>query len=263
MEYFIWSADPVLFSFGSFQIHWYGLLFATAILTGFAIMNRIYIHEKKPIQQLETLQMYMIVGIVVGARLGHCLFYDPAYYFSNPLEIFAVWKGGLASHGGGTGAILATYIYAKKSDVSFLYLLDRLAIPTASFAFFVRTGNLMNSEIVGNPTDVPWAVVFTKVDNIARHPAQVYEALSYLAIFFILVAMYLLPKKKLPMGMIFGTFLTLVFSARFIIEFVKEKQAAYSSEFFMTTGQMLSIPFLIIGLALIIWSLTRTKEQKS
>ena len=256
MEHFIWSVDPILFSFGSFKIHWYGLLFATAILTGFAIMNRIYIHEKKPIEQLENLQMYMIVGIVVGARLGHCLFYDPVFYFSHPLEIFAVWKGGLASHGGGTGAILATYYYAKKSNISFLYLLDRLAIPTASFAFFVRMGNLMNSEIVGNPTDVPWAIIFSRVDELARHPAQVYEALSYLSIFFILGAMYLIPKKQLPSGMIFGSFLTLVFTARIVIESVKVPQAAYTNDF-LSTGQMLSIPFLLIGIALIIWSYSK------
>ncbi len=261
MEYFIWNADPVLFAFGSFKIHWYGLLFATAILTGFSIMNRIYMHEKKPIAQLETLQVYMIVGIVVGARLGHCLFYDPAYYLSHPLEILAVWKGGLASHGGGTGAILATYFYAKKTNVSFIYLLDRLAIPTASFAFFVRMGNLMNSEIVGNKTDVPWAVVFSRVDEFARHPAQFYEALSYLSIFFILGTMYLLPKKKLPNGMIFGTFLTLIFTARIVIEFVKVPQAAYANETLLSTGQALSVPFLLIGIGLIIWSSNSKKPS--
>ena len=261
MEYFIWNADPVLFAFGSFKIHWYGLLFATAILTGFSIMNRIYMHEKKPIEQLETLQIYMIVGIVVGARLGHCLFYDPEYYLSHPLEILAVWKGGLASHGGGMGAILATYIYAKKTDVTFIYLLDRLAIPTASFAFFVRMGNFMNSEIVGNKTDVPWAIVFSRVDEFARHPAQLYEALSYLLIFFILTAMYLIPKKSLGSGVIFGTFLTLVFTARITIEFVKVPQAAYAHETFLSTGQMLSIPFLLIGIALIFFGLRNTKKE--
>ena len=261
MEAFVWNVDPVFFSLGSFKIHWYGILFATAILSGFQVMNFIYRHENKSIEQLESLQIYMIIGIVVGARLGHCLFYNPEYYLSNPLEIFAIWKGGLASHGGGLGAILATYIYAKKSNVSFLYLLDRLAIPTALFAFFVRMGNLMNSEIVGNPTDVPWAIVFSRVDDLARHPAQLYEAISYLIIFFILAAIYLLPKKPLGSGIIFGTFLTLVFTARIIIESVKVPQAAYAHETFLSTGQMLSIPFLLIGVALIIFGMRKTKKE--
>jgi phosphatidylglycerol---prolipoprotein diacylglyceryl transferase len=261
MDPFIWSVDPVLVSFGSLKIHWYGVLFATAILTGFSIMNMIYKHENKNIKELETLQIYIVIGIVVGARLGHCFFYNPAYYLSNPLEILAVWKGGLASHGGGIGAIIATFLYARKTGVSLIYLLDRLAIPTASFAFFVRMGNLMNSEIVGNPTNVAWGIVFTRVDNLTRHPAQLYEALSYLFIFIILSAMYFLPKKKFHSGMLFGVFLTLVFSARFIIEFVKVPQAAYAHDTFMSTGQLLSIPFLGLGLGLITWSIIQAKKE--
>mgnify|MGYP002640636677 CR=1 FL=1 len=131
MEFFEWSVSPILISFGSLSIHWYGVLFATAILSGFGVMNKIYKNENKSIEQLESLQLYMVIGIVVGARLGHCLFYDPAYYLANPLKILAINEGGLASHGGGVGAILATLYYAKKNKVSFLYLLDRLAIPTA------------------------------------------------------------------------------------------------------------------------------------
>lgn len=261
MEPFIWSVDPVLFSFGSLKIHWYGVLFATAILTGFSIMNMIYKHENKDIKLLETLQIYIVIGIVVGARLGHCLFYDPGFYLSHPLEIFAVWKGGLASHGGGLGAIIATYLYARKEGVSLIYLLDRLAIPTASFAFFVRMGNLMNSEIVGNPTTAPWGIVFSRVDNLTRHPAQVYEALSYLLVFIILASLYLFSKKRLHNGLLFGVFLVLVFSARFIIEFVKVPQAAYTHETFMSTGQMLSIPFFLLGIGLILWAMIQTKKE--
>ena len=261
MEHFVWSVNPVLFSFGTLSIHWYGLFFATAILTGFQIMNFIYRHEKKPIEQLESLQIYIVIGIVVGARLGHCLFYDPAYYLSHPLKILAINEGGLASHGGGLGAILATLFYAKKKKVNFLYLLDRLAIPTAAFAFFVRMGNLMNSEIIGSKTDVPWAIIFSRVDLLPRHPTQVYEALSYLFIFAILAALYLYTQKAKQRGFIFGTFLLTIFSARVVIEFYKLKQAAYENILGMSTGQWLSIPFLLIGIWLIVTSVKRVSKS--
>ena len=263
MQYFEWSVSPVLISFGSLSIHWYGVLFATAILSGFGVMNWIYKNENKSIQELESLQIYMIVGIVVGARLGHCLFYDPAYYLANPLKILAINEGGLASHGGGIGAILATLYYAKKYKVNFLYLLDRLAIPTALFAFFVRMGNLMNSEIIGVQTDVPWAVVFSRIDLLPRHPAQFYEALSYLSIFAILLSIYLYKKVKTNPGFLFGLFLSLIFIVRILVEFVKERQAAYSDEMLLSTGQMLSVPFLVIGLALMIYSFRKKQENNS
>ena len=260
MEYFEWNANPVLMSFGSLSIHWYGVLFAAAILSGFGVMNWIYKRENKSIEQLESLQIYMLIGIVVGARLGHCLFYDPAYYLSNPLKILAINEGGLASHGGGIGAILATLYYAKKNSINFLYLLDRLAIPTALFAFFVRMGNLMNSEILGLQTDVPWAVVFLRVDVIPRHPVQLYEALAYLSIFIVLALLYVFKSEKIKSGFLFGLFLMLVFSARIAVEFVKERQAAYSDAMVFSTGQMLSVPFLLIGLGLIILSFYKKKQ---
>lgn len=252
MQYFEWNVSPILFSFGSLSIHWYGVLFATAILSGFAMMNWIYKQENKPTEQLESLQIYMLIGIVVGARLGHCLFYDPVYYLSNPLKILAINEGGLASHGGGIGAILATLYYAKKKSIDFLYLLDRLAIPTALFAFFVRMGNLMNSEILGVQTEVSWAVVFSRVDLLPRHPAQLYEGLAYLGIFITLFLLYKNGKTK-P-GFLFGVFLSLVFIARIAVEFVKERQASYADELFISTGQILSLPFLFIGLFLIFFS---------
>ncbi len=260
MEHLVWNVNPIMLSFAGFKMYWYGLLFALAIISGFWVMNRIYMYEKKPIEQLESLQIYIVIGIVVGARLGHCLFYDPVYYLSNPLEILAIHKGGLASHGGGLGAILATLIYSYKSKVNFLYLLDRLAIPTALFAFFVRMGNLMNSEIVGIQTDVSWGVIFSRVDSLVRHPAQVYEAVSYLLIFFTLSALYLFTKKRENRGFLFGVFLLSVFTARFNIEYIKVHQAAYDSIFSMNTGQLLSLPFLLVALWLIINSLKKGKN---
>ncbi len=258
MEYFEWSVSPILVTLGPLSIHWYGVFFATAILSGFGMMNWIYKHENKPIKQLESLQIYIVIGIVIGARLGHCLFYDPAYYLANPLKILAIHEGGLASHGGGLGAILAALYYAKKNAISFLYLLDRLAIPTALFAFFVRMGNYMNSEIIGLETEVPWAIVFSRIDSLPRHPVQLYEAFSYLSIFIILLLLYLYKSEKIKSGFLFGVFLSLVFIARILIEFVKERQAVYSDEMLLSTGQMLSIPFLFIGLGLIFFSFYRS-----
>jgi len=255
VEYFIWSADPVALSFGSVRVFWYGMLFATAILAGLHFMKWVYRLEGKNVDDLESMFLYIVIGIVLGARLGHCLFYDPAYYFAHPMEIFAVWKGGLASHGGGSGVIFALYLFAKKFKLNYLWLLDRVAIPTALFGVFVRLGNFMNSEIVGKPTDVPWAIVFERVDSLPRHPAQLYEAFSYLAIFLLLTFIYKTKREVLNNGFLFGLFLTLLFSARFLIEFVKVKQADYDTSFLMmSTGQALSIPFLIIGLVLMVWS---------
>ncbi|MEC4724477.1 prolipoprotein diacylglyceryl transferase [Shewanella sp. D64] len=262
MDHFIWNIDPVLISFMGLTVHWYGALFATAIACGFQVMKRIYIKEGHDVASLDNLLIYCVVGIIVGARLAHCLFYDPAYYFSHPLKIFAIWEGGLASHGGGLGAILALFYYHKKTKMPFLYLLDRLAIATAIFGFFVRMANFMNSEILGVPSSVPWAIVFERIDMLPRHPAQLYEAFAYLAIFIILSAVYKYTQMKQKEGAIFGLFLCLVFSARFAIEFIKVTQAAYADGFVLNAGQMLSIPFLLVGIFLLARPyLTGTKSK--
>ena len=252
MDHFVWNVDPVLISFMGLKVHWYGALFATAIACGFQVMKRIYIKEKLPVESLDNLLMYCVIGIIVGARLAHVIFYDPSYYFSNPLKIFAIWEGGLASHGGGLGAILALYYYRRKVDMPFLFLLDRLAIATAIFGFFVRMANFMNSEILGLPTNVPWAIIFERIDMLPRHPAQLYEAIAYLLIFIGLWAIYKYTEMKQKEGAIFGLFLVLVFSARFAIEFVKVKQAAYADEMTLSAGQWLSVPFLIVGVVLLV-----------
>jgi len=253
MEYFIWSLEPVALSLGGIKVYWYGILFATAILSGLQYMKWVYKREKLDVESLDNLFLYIVIGIVVGARLGHVLFYDPSFYFTHPSKILAIWEGGLASHGGGLGVILALYIYTKKYKINFLWLLDRVAIPTALFGFFVRMGNLMNSEIVGIPTEKPWAIVFTRIDLLPRHPTQVYESLSYLLIFLVLHFIY--KTKKIHSGFLFGVFLLLVFSARFVIEFVKVQQADYDTSFLMmSTGQALSIPFLLLGIGLIFHS---------
>ena len=258
MEYFVWDVNPVLFEFGSFRIFWYGLLFATPILLGTQLMKWIFAREGRKADLVDSGFTYAFIGIVVGARLGHCLFYDPSYYLANPMKILAVWEGGLASHGGGLGVIIALYFFVKKYKLDFLWLLDRMTMPTIIFAFFVRMGNLMNSEILGRQTDVPWAIIFARVDNIPRHPAQLYEAISYFFIFILLFSIYKF-SKNLRAGFLFGLFLSLVFTARLLIEFVKERQASYGSDFFLNTGQMLSLPFLLIGLGLIIYSMKQSR----
>ena len=257
MQHFIWDIDPVLLSLGPLTIHWYGALFAAAILSGLQVMKWIYVTEKQSVESLDTLLGYVVFGIIVGARLGHCFFYDPQYYFANPLKIIAIWEGGLASHGGGLGVIIAIYFYVKKHQVSYLWLLDRLAIGTALFGVFVRSANFVNSEILGNASDAPWAIIFARIDNIPRHPAQLYEAIAYLVIFLVLIAGYKKFKEKTPHGSLLGVFLILTFTARFLIENVKQKQAAYASELVLNTGQMLSIPFFIAGVVLLIWSIKK------
>lgn len=260
MEHLIWNVDPVLLNLGSFKIHWYGALFATAILSALQVMKWIFTTEHLKTESLDTLLGYAVFGIIIGARLGHCLFYDPSYYLSNPLKILAIWEGGLASHGGGLGVIIAAAFYAKKHKVSYLWLLDRLAIGTALFGVFVRCANFVNSEILGITSDVPWAIIFSRIDNLPRHPAQLYEAFSYLLIFIVLITIYRKYKASSPNGLLLGTFLVLTFTARFLIESVKQKQAAYTTDVLLNTGQLLSIPFFITGLVLIFLAIKKRNE---
>lgn len=262
MQHLIWDIDPVLLSIGPLTIHWYGALFAAAILSGLQVMKWIFQTENKPLAALDNLLMYVVFGIIIGARLGHCFFYDPQYYFANPLKILAIWEGGLASHGGGLGVILAIGLYVRKYHESYLWLLDRLAICTALFGVFVRSANFVNSEILGVGTDVPWAIIFARIDNIPRHPAQLYEAIAYLFIFIVLFFVYKKSKEKTANGSLLGLFLILTFTARFLIESVKVKQAAYDSAIALNTGQMLSIPFFIAGVVLLFWSLKTKNKQK-
>lgn len=250
----LWNADPILVQLGPIAVHWYGVLFAAGFLIGYQIMQRIYRQEGKPTEQLDQLLTYIFIGTVVGARLAHTLIYEPEYYLAHPIEILKIWEGGLASHGGGLGVILAIWIFVRQHpENSFLALADRLAIPTALTGCFIRLGNFMNSEIVGNPTDGSWGVVFERVDMIPRHPVQLYEAAAYMAIFILLFMLFRTPKKH-QTGFIFGLFLALVFIARFIIEFYKTPQAAYEAGNLITVGQWLSVPFVITGILLLLWS---------
>ncbi len=273
----VWDVTPEIIE-GWKTPNLYGLLFVTGLILAFFVAKRSYKKENMSDDSLDKLVVYMVLATIIGARLGHVFFYGPYFdhvdaygvmqtgYFSHPLDIFKVWEGGLASHGGVLAVIIAAYIYSKKVvKKPILWVLDKLAAPGAIAACFIRLGNLVNSEIVGEPTNVPWAFSFPhywndvtkQFDATPRHPAQLYEALAYFAIFIIILFLYY--KKdlvKIP-GRILGWFLILLFSARFFIEFIKIGQAERDAGLILNTGQWLSIPFILVGLYLLL----RKKEE--
>lgn len=244
-----WNVSPEIIKLGPFSLRWYGLLFALGFVFGYLILTKFYRLEKKPQTDLEQLSIYVILGTVIGARLGHCLFYDPVYYLSHPIEIIKVWEGGLASHGAAIGILISIYLITKKQkDKTMLWILDRLVIVVALAAVLIRLGNLFNSEIIGKAADVPWAFIFARVDDVPRHPAQLYESIFYLISFITLYFTYTKTQKKLKQGFLFGLFLVLIFGFRFIVEFVKENQSAFEQGMSLNMGQILSIPFVLAGL---------------
>jgi len=262
MEHFIWNIDPTLLHLGPLQLRWYGLLFVGSFLIGAMILRWIYKRENKDPIVVDNLLVYLMLGAVIGSRLVHCLFYEPDFYLSNPLEILYVWKGGLASHGGLLGVLISMYIFAKKYHESYIWLVSRVSIPGALAATCIRLGNFFNSEILGKPSDAPWAIVFERIDLIPRHPVQLYEALSYLTIFFILLSLYRKITPAFATKLLLGVFLLLAFSSRFVIEYVKVRQAAYSTDLPFSTGQMLSIPYIALGILWVIWALKTKKQTK-
>lgn len=269
----VWDVSPEIFSFGPFDIgsfelgpfsvRWYGLLFAASFVIGFQIMHWIFKIEKKSEDDLNDLVWYMILGTVIGARLGHCLFYNPSYYLSNPIEILKIWQGGLASHGAAIGILTAMYLYSKKKvGQSFLWILDRVVITVALAGSLIRLGNLFNSEIIGIPSDLPWAFVFSRIDDVPRHPTQLYESIFYLISFFILFGIYKKKKANTEQGLIFGLFLILIFGFRIIVEFLKENQSAFEQGMVLNMGQILSIPLVIFG-GYLLYRIKKQKELKS
>jgi phosphatidylglycerol---prolipoprotein diacylglyceryl transferase len=251
LDYITWNVGPDIFRSGSFAIRWYGLLFASSFFFGYFILVKIFKKEKIPVAVLDSLTTYMIVGTIVGARLGHCLFYAPGYYLSHPLEILMVWEGGLASHGAAIGIIITIIIFGRVKKLPFLWIMDRVVIVVALSGLLIRTGNLMNSEIYGHPTTLPWGFLFLHApqpDNLLpRHPTQLYEGLSYLIIFLFLWWYYYRKDGKPVQGYIFGVFLVAVFGMRFLIEFLKEPQETFERSMVLDMGQLLSIPLILAG----------------
>lgn len=250
--YFVWDVSPVIIQ--GLPFRWYGMLFALGFIVAYEVLDWIFKREHESQKALETLTIYMVIATVLGARLGHCLFYDPKFYLSHPVEILKVWEGGLASHGAGIGIVLGILLFVWKTrSVKLFWIFDRIAIVVPFAAMCVRLGNFINSEILGAPADVPWAVIFAKVDQIPRHPVQLYEASVYLVMFIGLLLLYLKTKYKDQPGFMSGIFLFVMFTARFILEYFKEVQESFAP-FLLHMGQWLSLPFMIAGIIFILYS---------
>jgi prolipoprotein diacylglyceryl transferase len=246
-----WNVDPEIFRIGPVALRYYSLF----IVIGFVSMSKyvalLFKKEGKDPQDVSTLTTHLIVGMIIGARLGHCLFYDPGYYFAHPLSIFAIWEGGLASHGGYAGVLIAVALYLKKyPHYTFLGLMDMLAGPCLFVGGLIRLGNFMNSEIFGRPTSLPWGITFEKVDSIPRHPSQLYESLGYFAIAFLLAGLYNTKGKIWKSGTVFSIALVLSFFFRFLIEFTKDEQSSLLTQPTINMGQWLSLVFVLFGLGL-------------
>lgn len=272
LSYITWKVDPEIVNIFGISLRYYGLLFVGGLLTCIYVLSKVYKREGIPPEYLEKLSVYGAIGVFVGARLGHCLFYEPLYYLTHIAEMLLpitqlsdgsykfIGYQGLASHGGAIGLIIAIIIYSRKTKESALKTIDMMGIVAPLAGFFIRMANLMNSEIIGIETDVPWAFIFTEVDNIPRHPTQLYEGLCYLSFFGILLTLYWKKWAKLQTGLFFGASLSLIFSARFFIEFIKEVQVGFERNMTIDMGQILSIPFILTGIGFIIFGIYRTKK---
>ena len=256
-----WSVSPEIFSIGFLHIRYYGILFAIGFMAGFYIIQKYYRDAGQDPLEVDNFLIYTILGGIIGARIGHIIFYEFDYYSAYPSEILKVWHGGLASHGGVAGVLLSTYLFSRKYNKPFLWIADRLAMPAAFIGGLIRIGNLMNSEIYGPQTDLSWGFIFLRNgETIAKHPTQIYEALAYFAIAAFIWFVYKKENGKVHFGKLSGYFLALVFTARFFIEFIKNNQASFEENMFLNVGQLLSIPIVIIGIYLIVSSKNKPKS---
>lgn len=267
-----WNIDPEIVNVFGISIRFYGLLFVGGLILSVYILGWIFKREDIPQEDLEKLTIYGMIGIIAGARLGHCLFYEPSYYLDHPLEMILpvtflpdggvkfIGYQGLASHGGALGLIIALILYSRKTKHSILDTTDLIAVVAGLGGGFIRLGNLMNSEIIGMPTMKSWGFIFSRVDNIPRHPAQLYEAIAYFLIFIIMFSLYKTKREKLKNGSLFGLALVLIFTARFFIEFIKERQVGFEANMTLDMGQLLSIPYIIAGIGFMIYGLKKTAK---
>jgi prolipoprotein diacylglyceryl transferase len=272
LNYIHWNLDPEIIKVFGISIRYYGLFFVSGLILSIYILGWIYKRENIPSEHLEKLSIYSMIGIIVGARLGHCLFYEPSYYLSHPLEMILpitfppiggvkfIGYQGLASHGGALGELIALYFYSRKTKHSMIYTIDLTAVVAGLVGVFIRLGNFMNSEIIGMPTTKPWGVIFERVDNLTRHPTQLYEAISYFIVFAIMMILYKKMRDKLKNGFLFGLLLVLIFTARFIIEFVKEDQVGFEDGMSFNMGQLLSLPYILVGIGFMIFGLWKTNK---
>ncbi len=296
LNYITWNVDPVLIHLGSLQIRWYGLLWALGFIIGYYVMKRIYKKERMTDDSMDKLLIYMLVSTIIGARLGHCLFYEPQEYLAHPLDILKIWEGGLASHGGAIGILIGLWLYVRNynkskkekdnlQQISYIWILDRIVIAVCLVGALIRVGNVMNHEIYGTPTSLPWGFVFLRgaeqfcgtFDNytpcfawdapcppsewLPCHPTGLYEAFFCLVTMGILLWMYY--KRDLghkQPGLMFGTFLVIIFGSRICIEFLKNVQVDFERNMVFDMGQWLSVPFVVIGIVMIVWSFVKRKK---
>lgn len=274
--YIHWNPDPVFFEIGSFAVRWYGLLWCLGLLAVYLLEHRLYREQRIAEEKFEPLFFYSFLGIIIGARLGHCIFYEPERFLTSwegivtmllPIKFDAAggWHftgyEGLASHGGTLGLMIALWLFVRKTGLKLLMVLDNIAIVTPICAAAIRLANLMNSEIIGKATDVPWAFVFERVDMLPRHPGQLYEALCYFAFFFVGWAFYRLRPRWVGTGFFFGLCIFLIFTARILIEYVKENQVDFENGMLMNMGQLLSVPFVLLG-AFCMWRALRKGKDE-
>ena len=273
LMYIIWNPQET-FSLGFIHLRWYSMCWLIGLISAYFVVRWLYKDQKVKDELFDPLFIYCFVGILVGARLGHCLFYEPGYYLSSfqhfmemllPLKKTAEgWHytgyAGLASHGGTLGLMIALWLYCRRTKMNLWHVLDNIAIATGITACFIRMGNLMNSEIIGKPTDVPWAFIFERVDQLPRHPGQLYEAIAYALLFTIMLLIYnhykkqpaidgQQPRATVGTGFYFGLCLTYIFTFRFFIEYTKADQVDFESGMLFNMGQLLSVPFIILGIA--------------
>ena len=272
--YITWNPSIEAFSIGSFSFRWYSLCWLVGLLLAYLVVKHLYKEQKIKDELFDPLFVYCFLGILIGARLGHCIFYQPDYFLTSfkgfvemllPIHFTADggWKmtgyAGLASHGGTAGLILALWLYCRQTKLKMWTVLDNIAIATGTTACFIRLGNLMNSEIIGRATDVPWAFIFERVDQLPRHPGQLYEAIAYALLFVIMWALHKRWPEKIGTGWYFGFCLTYIFTFRFLIEYTKEVQEAFEASLPLDMGQILSIPFIIVGA----WCMVKAKKKVS
>ena len=265
-----WSVNPEIIGIGALSLRWYSVLFVSGFILGWYIFKWFFKREGVPVTLLDPLLYTLLIGTIVGARLGHCLFYQPDYYLGSWegfKEIFMPWKGGLASHGGTIALIIAMVWFARhygrKHDFDFLWILDHLAIAVCFAACFIRLGNLFNSEIYGDVTTLPWGFVFElRGETLPKHPTQLYEAFSYLILGIVLILLYKYRLPKMYRGTFIGLFFIGCFGSRFLIEFIKEPQVGFESEMALNMGQWLSIPFVLLGIGLLIYSFVKKQPAE-
>ena len=265
-----WHVNPEIFSLGALSIRWYGLLFISGFVLGWFIFKWFFKKEGVPETLLDPLLYTLLIGTIVGARLGHCLFYQPDYYLGSWdgfCEIFMPWKGGLASHGGTIALFIAMWWFAKhygrRYDFDFVWILDHLAIAVCFAATFIRLGNLFNSEIYGDVTALPWGFVFeNRGETVPKHPTQLYEAFSYALLGVVLLLLYRFNLKRMYRGTFIGVFFIVLFGMRFLIEFVKEPQVGFEEGMLLNMGQLLSIPFILIGVGMLVYSFIKKEPAE-